>query len=154
MGLLGLAGVSRQRDRAPHRLGAALTYARRYALFTLVGLPVRMISMRLTGFHRTTLGPTAPANGNRPRRSDRTCRRSRDRRHSRRKQNTPADVGPGRLLCPREPLLTEIAEIVAGVDLNSWAHRGLPIKNTLASADAQLVEDAFRLKLAARRSGT
>ena len=31
---------------APHRMGAALTYARRYALFTLVGLPVRMTSMR------------------------------------------------------------------------------------------------------------
>ena len=28
----------------PHRMGAALTYARRYALFTLVGLPARMIS--------------------------------------------------------------------------------------------------------------
>jgi len=30
----------------PHRLGAALTYARRYALFTLVALPARTISMR------------------------------------------------------------------------------------------------------------
>jgi len=26
---------------APHRMGAALTYARRYALFTLVGMPAR-----------------------------------------------------------------------------------------------------------------
>jgi hypothetical protein len=31
---------------APHRMGAALTYARRYALFTLVGLPARTTSMR------------------------------------------------------------------------------------------------------------
>jgi hypothetical protein len=30
----------------PHRMGAALTYARRYALFTLVGLPARTIWMR------------------------------------------------------------------------------------------------------------
>jgi len=30
----------------PHRMGAALTYARRYALFTLSGLPARMTSMR------------------------------------------------------------------------------------------------------------
>ena len=49
----------------------------------------------------------------------------------------------------REQLLTEIAGIVAGAELHRWAHRGLPIKNTLTSADAQLVEDAFQIKLAA-----
>ena len=38
MDLLGLAGLPGQRNRAPHRMGAALTYARRYALFTLVGI--------------------------------------------------------------------------------------------------------------------
>src|SRR4249919_3630226 len=32
MGVVGLAGA------VPHRMGAALTYARRYALFTLVGI--------------------------------------------------------------------------------------------------------------------
>src|SRR6476659_4670544 len=32
----------------PQRMGAALTYARRYALFTLVALPGRMTLMRLT----------------------------------------------------------------------------------------------------------
>ena len=32
---------------APHRLGAALTYARRYALFTSLGLPARTIWTRL-----------------------------------------------------------------------------------------------------------
>jgi hypothetical protein len=31
---------------APHRMGAALTYARRYALFTLVGIAERMTSTR------------------------------------------------------------------------------------------------------------
>ena len=33
-----MAGLSDQRNRAPHRMGAALTYARRYALFALVGI--------------------------------------------------------------------------------------------------------------------
>ncbi|HWX32866.1 MAG TPA: ERF family protein [Steroidobacteraceae bacterium] len=42
---------------APHRLGAALTYARRYALFTLVGLPARTISMRPTLCRRMALPP-------------------------------------------------------------------------------------------------
>ena len=38
MGRLGLAGVPVSETAAPHRMGAALTYARRYALFTLVGI--------------------------------------------------------------------------------------------------------------------
>jgi hypothetical protein len=38
IGIVGLAGLPGQRDGAPPRLGAALTYARRYALFTLVGI--------------------------------------------------------------------------------------------------------------------
>ena len=38
MDRVGLAGVPDQRDRQPHRMGAALTYARRYALFALVGI--------------------------------------------------------------------------------------------------------------------
>jgi ERF superfamily len=37
---------------APHRMGAALTYARRYALFTLVGIAARMMSMLPTFCHR------------------------------------------------------------------------------------------------------
>jgi hypothetical protein len=38
MGVVRLAGLPGQRDRCPHKMGAALTYARRYALFTLVGI--------------------------------------------------------------------------------------------------------------------
>ena len=38
MGVVGLAVCPVSETAAPHRLGAALTYARRYALFTLVGI--------------------------------------------------------------------------------------------------------------------
>ena len=38
MDRVGLAGLSTAETAAPHRMGAALTYARRYALFTLVGI--------------------------------------------------------------------------------------------------------------------
>jgi hypothetical protein len=38
MDLVGLAGLPGQRDRGAAADGAALTYARRYALFTLVGI--------------------------------------------------------------------------------------------------------------------
>ena len=36
--VFGLAGLPVRETAAPHRMGAALTYARRYALFTLVGI--------------------------------------------------------------------------------------------------------------------
>jgi hypothetical protein len=36
----------------PHRMGAALTYARRYSLFTLVNIAARMISMPLIFCHQ------------------------------------------------------------------------------------------------------
>ena len=38
MDLLGLAGLPDQRDHDPTTDGAALSYARRYALFALVGI--------------------------------------------------------------------------------------------------------------------
>ena len=38
MDLFGLAGLPSREAAAPQRMGAALTYARRYALFTLVGI--------------------------------------------------------------------------------------------------------------------
>jgi len=44
---------------SPQRMGAALTYARRYALFTLVG----MISMHLTSLHVHQRPATSPISG-------------------------------------------------------------------------------------------
>ena len=36
--LIRVAGLPGQRDGVPHRMGAALTYARRHSLFALVGI--------------------------------------------------------------------------------------------------------------------
>jgi hypothetical protein len=49
----------------------------------------------------------------------------------------------------REQLLTEIAGVTLGEDLDRWAYRCLPTKNTLTAADARLVEEAFHTKLTA-----
>ena len=83
---------------APHRLGTALTYARRYALFTLVGIAGEDDLDAPNRLSSDTLGPTPPANGNRPRRSDGHAADLGTAVTSRRKQNVTADVGPGRLL--------------------------------------------------------
>ena len=47
----------------------------------------------------------------------------------------------------REQLLAEIAGLASPDQLDSWALRGLPAKNTLTAADAGLVEEAFRDKI-------
>ena len=61
---------------APHRLGAALTYARRYALFTLVGIAGEDVTSMRPIFPPAMLPPT-PQNGPlKPERGSGTRRRS------------------------------------------------------------------------------
>jgi ERF superfamily len=123
---------------APHRLGAALTYARRYALFTLVGIageddldapdlpsgngashdhfpaPVGH-SLHTSAKHaRPTLPPTLSAQD--------------------------SDV-------LRRQLASEIERLTSSEALAKWAHRVLPLKNQLSVTDARLVEDLFSTKL-------
>ena len=49
----------------------------------------------------------------------------------------------------RDRLLGELSGLQSSDEAANWAHRSLPAKNTLIIADAQLVEDGFRLKVAA-----
>jgi hypothetical protein len=134
---------------APHRMGAALTYARRYALFTLVGiageddldapdLPIVdpgpgtgppadiVIAARPNG---------APADGKGRARHD---------------TNSSARVTlmPGAWVEVRDRMLAEIANLASDNDVDQWAFRSLPDKNLLTQRDAQLVEAAFSAKLA------
>ncbi len=139
---------------APHRMGAALTYARRYALFTLVGIageddldapdlatpPIQLAEPqkpeptsngRLNGSHPHPAQNSAP---------------SRDARvHSKVTEPTLVPEVSAQL---RDRLLTELTALACGDDAALWAKRSLPEKNRLTAADAQNVEDAFRAKLA------
>lgn len=64
----------------------------------------------------------------------------------------PLPVPPRPRLLPTQSaqtcngLLDELAKIASDEDLATWAHRVLPIKNTLAAAEAQRLEEAFVLK--------
>ena len=133
---------------APHRMGTALTYARRYALFTLVGIAGED-DLDAPDLPSMDPLPTLPVNGNGPRQANGHTSAFGAAVANRRKQSAPPTLDPEASCATREQLLAEIAGIVAGAELHRWAHRGLPIKNTLTSADAQLVEDAFQIKLAA-----
>jgi len=143
---------------APRRMGAALTYARRYSLFALVGIageddldapdlnagpasaptpdpdhaPGRAEKSRLNG-HGFEVSKAAPAAARRP---DVAARREPVLR---------ADQS-GLL---RDQLLGEVAQLTSSEEAIAWARRMLAAKNTLIAEDAQAVEAAFSVRIAA-----
>lgn len=134
---------------APHRMGAALTYARRYALFTLVGIAGED---DLDAPDLPSLNPKAPP----PLAADHGLSKANEHATAevagagRRKQGPlKPSLDAKASASARERLLAEIADLAVGEDLDRWASRSLPIKNTLSAGDARLVEDAFQIKLAA-----
>jgi ERF superfamily len=137
---------------APHRLGAALTYARRYALFTLVGIageddldaPDLLPTDGAAASRDVPLGPdkemaaTLVAAVRPPQTPERRARSERSR-----PPTLPADASDEL----RRRLLSEIERLKTSEALATWAHRALPLKNQLSTADAQIVEDVFTAKL-------
>jgi hypothetical protein len=125
---------------APHRMGAALTYARRYGLFTLVGiageddLDAPDLPLQSASPASISSPPLAPAlhgkNG---------------------KSNLPKPVmtldleASGR---QRDELLVEVAAISSFNDAAEWAKRIIAIKNTMTAEHAREVEANLEVKLA------
>jgi hypothetical protein len=122
---------------SPRRMGAALTYARRYALFTLVGIAgeddLDAPDLCYPG-SSSTATPPAPSAGN-----------GRGRAFG--KATPPALLGATLSASLREILLTEISAITSSALAARWAKDALPRKNSLLAADAKLVEDAFEGRL-------
>jgi hypothetical protein len=138
---------------APHRMGAALTYARRYALFTLVGIAGE------DDLDAPDLGAAPNAGADQPPGSD-----GRSPNGHAFAAGLPAPAGARRRTPParpaksilaadqsavlRERLVAELEALQSADEAASWALRSLPAKNTLTTADAELVEASFRAKLA------
>jgi hypothetical protein len=137
---------------APHRMGAALTYARRYALFTLVGIageddldaPNRIAP---TTPSPRTEEPAGKANG---RIKGGPAHRDQALSGASRQNNRP---NPTRLLDPdasaalREKLLAELNDISSAEQAATWGLQALAAKNTLLPVDAERVESAFQVQL-------
>jgi hypothetical protein len=118
-----------------HRMGAALSYARRYALFALVGIageddldapdlePIASPAAGAAGQNGKILNGSKP-NGSKPK---------------------PARVmlasGPSAAL--RDQLIAEIGNLKSEVELEVWAKGRFPAKNTLLAEDALAVESAY-----------
>jgi hypothetical protein len=136
---------------APHKMGAALTYARRYALFTLVGIageddldapdlpanatdgspsvsdPARPGKMNGHAVDATI--PPDPAVGNGRRRQPQSFKPILDAETSR---------------TVRDKLVNQVAMLEAADAAIEWAGQNLGAKNTLTTEDASIVEAAFR----------
>jgi hypothetical protein len=135
----------------PQRMGAALTYARRYALFTLVGIAGEddLDAPDLCDGPRSPT-PSAdehslkPMDGQ-PRLPPRVPGNGQAR--AGRKGETPVTLDPDQSAVLREKLLTELGNITSADLAAAWAREALAAKNTLTATDAKLVEDAFERRL-------
>jgi hypothetical protein len=130
----------------PHRMGAALTYARRYALFALVGIageddldaPELIAEPAFAGGDANASVPTGrkPSGG------------------SMRKARQPRPVlGPEPSAALRDQLIAEVQNLTTGEEIALWAQRGLAAKNTLTAEDAGAVETACQVVLSALNLG-
>jgi ERF superfamily len=132
----------------PQRMGAALTYARRYSLFTLIGIAGEddLDAPDLCDGPRSS-APSAdersllPRDGQQPRRpSNGQVRRG---THGER----PSTLEPEQSAALREKLLIGLGNITSADSATLWARETLAAKNRLVLADAKLVEDAFERRL-------
>ena len=141
--------------RTPHRMGAALTYARRYALFTLVGIAGEddVDAPDLLPPEQQTSKPNEPNSGDYSRLNGGGRVHAPQRPAVRRNgklQSIPSGpgLGPEASAALRDRLLGEINELPSGDEAALWAHRSLVEKNKLMVADAQSVEESFQARLA------
>jgi hypothetical protein len=146
-------------------MGAALTYARRYALFTLVGIAGED-DLDAPDLAEGAMGAAA----NEGSATDRGVAADKHRVAARLRPATAAEEGPpatsalarrekalrpARTILGPEPsaalrdqLLADIGQLQSADEAADWVHNNLSAKNTLIDADADLVEAGFRESLA------
>jgi hypothetical protein len=132
---------------APHKMGAALTYARRYSLFTLAGIageddvdaPDLPLSIEEKLVRRTK--PERTNGSLQPRKTSYAAARN---------VNADDQPTPNRIFAGhdsrslRDKLLAEIAGLESPETALAWAIRRIGLKNCLAAEDVSAVETAFQ----------
>jgi hypothetical protein len=154
----------------PRRMGAALTYARRYALFTLVGIAgeedLDAPDLNANVEVAPKFEPPAAEGYTQPQPTNVTAEQGSNATPT--KGRTPTIqirtpklattarviLDPERSAALREQLIAEIARLQIEDEAADWVHRNLPAKNTLLLADAELVEADFRNRLAVIESAS
>jgi hypothetical protein len=150
---------------APHRLGAALTYARRHSLFTLVGIAgdddrdaVDLAGQSLAAQARVEGGaapmtakpaPASAASLSNAATAPGAAATTIPRVLGTGRPGKPSFIPPRPLLSQADStqhcdhLLNELQQIASVDELAGWAHRILPLKNALLGDDARRLEEAF-----------
>jgi hypothetical protein len=138
----------------PHRMGAALTYARRYALFALVGiageddLDAPDLGVAVTEApapdNTAAAGRTNTPAGNE---NIALAASAVGRNGSRNPRPSKPALDATVSASERNRLVSEISAIDAADTAIKWARQNLDAKNSLAAADAVSVEDAFRNRM-------
>ena len=134
---------------APHRMGAALTYARRYALFTLVGIAGEDDLDASDLLAPTTPAPKTEAGKTKGRLNGGPNYPSWGQSGSGpKKAANPVRTLEGKASAVlRDQLIAQLKGLNSAEEAADWAHRVLASKDSLGSADAKQVELAFQLKL-------
>jgi hypothetical protein len=136
------------------RMGAALTYARRYALFTLVGIAGED-DLDAPDLCDGPLSPSAVDGPLKPTDDQGRLppRRPADRHdHRGRQGNIRIALDAEGSAALREKLLMEVVNIASTDLAAAWAGKALTAKNSLTATDAKLVEDAFERRLSELQS--
>jgi hypothetical protein len=134
----------------PQRMGAALTYARRYALFTLVGIAGED-DLDAPDLCDGPLSPKVIDRSFKPKDGQsRLPPRTSGNGHVRdgTKGEIPVTLDPERSAALRQQLLIEVGNFPSADSAAIWAQGALAAKNRLVATDAKLVEDAFERRLA------
>jgi hypothetical protein len=136
----------------PQRMGAALTYARRYSLFTLVGIAGEddLDAPDLTEpdpvIENLKVNSKSASNGGQQAGADRLPYRG-GRANKSGSVLLQSELSTALSASLRVELLREIDGLGSADDAALWAHRRLGAKNQLSAAAAQQVEEAFATKL-------
>jgi hypothetical protein len=132
----------------PQRMGAALTYARRYALFTLVGIAGEddLDAPDLCD-GPPALRSAVDGSSNSKDDQSRSPARPPGNGHKGRKGRILITLDSEQSAALRETLLTQLGSITSADLAAAWAREALSAKNSLMATDAKLVEDAFERRL-------
>ena len=118
---------------SPHRMGAALTYARRYALFAMLGIAGE------DDIDAPDLGLSIPE-------PNQILGAG---QQAQRKPATHPILDAEQSAKLRDELIAQIEQLASADDAAEWARRNIAAKNTLTATDANTVEGGFQARLIA-----
>jgi ERF superfamily len=138
----------------PHQMGAALTYARRYALFTLVGIAgeddLDAPDLISPPVQETNPDPSPPNKKDRLNGGQSHLARKLSERGSAKSASRPCCqiLKTEASSALRDQLTAQLQDLKSSDEAAHWAHRVISIKDTLTADDAEHIEQAFQLKIA------